>query len=470
MIKFGTGGFRAIIGDDFTRENVNLLTQGLANRIIKEKNDKYPVTIGYDRRFLSDTAAKWASEVLAGNNIPVKFVYEAVPTPVVMFDVKQNKTKYGMAITASHNPYSYNGVKVFTEGGRDATEIVTNDIEAEIEKITTKDVKLVDFDEAVKSGKVEIVNPLNEYIDSILSFMDLDKIKNSGLKVLVDPMYGVATRSILTILNTARVSVDVMHDNHDAFFGHKNPAPAIETLTELRRRVAEEGYDLGLAQDGDADRIGLIDAYGNYIHANDILVLLYYYLVKYKGWTGDCVRNLATTHLLDKVAESFGKKCYEVPVGFKHISAKMQETDALIGGESSGGLTVRGHIFGKDGVYGAALLVEMVAVIGKPLHEIIQDIKNEYGEFFMGEYNVGFKMETKQRLMDLLFVQKELPKFDIEIEKVSYLDGCKVYFKNGGWIICRFSGTEPIIRIFCEQKTEEEANKITNTMIKFLGL
>lgn len=207
----------------------------------------------------------------------------------------------------------------------------------------------MDFEEAKKAGLVEIIDPMNDYIDSILSFVDIDKIKAKKLKILLDPMFGVSKTSLQTILLTCRCDVDVINDRHDTLFGGRLPSPSAKTLTRLSTMVVEGGYDLGIATDGDADRIGLIDSHGAFIHPNDILVLLYYYLVKYKGWKGDCVRNIATTHLLDRLAASFGQTCYEVPVGFKWISSKMDETGAIIGGESSGGLTVKGHISGKDG-------------------------------------------------------------------------------------------------------------------------
>lgn len=470
MIKFGTGGFRAIIGDEFTKANIDLLTQATVNKIYKENAQDKPVVIGYDRRFLSDTAAKWVCQVFTGNGIKVQLINSDVPTPVIMFVVKNTCAKYGMAVTASHNPAEYNGIKVFTEGGRDATEEVTNDIEAEIAKITLDDVKHMDFEEALAQGMVIVINPKNDYIDSILSFIDIEKIKSRNLKILLDPMYGVSRTSLQTILLTCRCDVDVINDRHDALFGGRLPSPSAKTLQRLSQLVVEKDYDLGIATDGDADRIGLIDAKGNFIHPNDILVLLYYYLTQYKGWKGPAVRNIATTHLLDKLAKSFGEECYEVPVGFKHISSKMDETDALIGGESSGGLTVRGHISGKDGIYAASLLVEMICVIGKPLTEILDDIKAQFGPHEMSEYDCRFSHEKKIKLQHLLFEQKKLPDFPIEVEKVSYMDGCKVYFKNGGWIICRFSGTEPVIRVFCEQATIEQANTITRIMLDFLGL
>ena len=470
MIQFGTGGFRAVIGDDFTRANVELLAQGLINKMKAEGAENSPLIIGYDRRFLSDIAAKWISGVFAANGIHVQFINREAPTPLIMFVVKQAGALYGMAITASHNPAEYNGVKVFTKGGRDASKEVTNDLEGYINCLTAADVRIMPFDEGVKAGLIELIDPMNDYIDSILSFVDIDKIKAKKMRILLDPMFGVSKTSLQTILLTCRCDVDVINDRHDALFGGRLPSPSAKTLTRLSTMVVEGHYDLGIATDGDADRIGLIDSEGAFIHPNDILVLLYYYLVKYKGWKGDCVRNIATTHLLDRLANAFGCTCWEVPVGFKWISSKMEETGAIIGGESSGGLTVKGHIAGKDGIYAAALLVEMVSVIGKPLNTILKEIKDEYGHCEMSEYDCRFSEQKKAELNDLLFTQKKLPEFPVEVEKVSYMDGCKVYFKNGGWIICRFSGTEPLIRIFCEMETYSQAVAVTELMRRFLGL
>jgi phosphomannomutase len=248
------------------------------------------------------------------------------------------------------------------------------------------------------------------------------------------------------------------------------PAPSRNALTELCTYVKEMECDLGIATDGDADRLGVIDDQGRYLTANDILRLLYYYLLKYKGWRGPAVRNVATTHMLDRMAESFGEVCYEVPVGFKHISAKMQETGAIIGGESSGGLTVRGHINGKDGIYAASLLVEMIAVTGKKLSELAAEIEQQYGTTYMEERSRRFDAERKGELMRILYEDRLLPQFDLPIEKVSYLDGCKVYFQNGGWISARFSGTEPLLRIFCEMENQELAENYCDLFEHFLNL
>ena len=228
--------------------------------------------------------------------------------------------------------------------------------------------------------------------------------------------------------------------------------------------------DIGIATDGDADRLGVVDDRGEFLHPNKILVLLYYYLLRYKGWHGAAVRNIATTHLLDAIAGEFGETCYEVPVGFKHVSGKMREIGALIGGESSGGLTVRGHIQGKDGIYAAALLVEMIATTGRRLSELYQEIVSRYGGYEMAERGYRFSPAEKERIMQKLMVEKRLPDFGLEVERVSYADGCKVYFKNGGWVVSRFSGTEPLLRVFCEMDDAGRAARTAQCMADFLGL
>lgn len=365
MIKFGTGGWRAVIGDDFTKANIQLLARALCLKMKEENAADKGIVIGYDRRFLAKEAMHWAGQVFAAEGVTAYLVNKSAPTPLVMFYVMKHEMPYGMMITASHNPAIYNGIKVFTEGGRDASAQQTDEIEKYIARIEHEEVKSMEYDKALEAGLIQEIYPLNEYLDNIIDNIDMQAIRNSRLKIALDPMYGVSETSIKTILLTARCEVDTIHERHDTLFGGKLPAPTAATLRPLQNFVLDGKCDIGIATDGDADRLGVIDDKGKFLHPNDIMVLLYYYLVKYKGWQGPVVRNICTTHMLDKVAQEFGEKCYEVPVGFKHISAKMTETNAVIGGESSGGLTVRGHIHGKDGVYAACLLVEMIAVTGK---------------------------------------------------------------------------------------------------------
>lgn len=459
-----------MIGDEFTKENIQILARAMADKMRAEGVADKGIVIGYDRRFLSKEAMQWAGQVFAQEGITAYLINKSAPTPLVMFYVMKHEFAYGMMITASHNPAIYNGIKVFTKGGRDADEKQTAEIEDYIKDVSDIPPAEMEYDVAVSKGLIKEIYPLNEYLDNIITAVDMQKIKDANLKVALDPMYGVSETSLKTILLTARCDVDTIHERHDTLFGGKLPSPSAATLRALQTHVIEQKCDIGIATDGDADRIGVIDDTGRFLHPNDILVLLYYYLVKYKGWKGPVVRNICTTHRLDRMAEEFGEKCYEVPVGFKHISAKMYATDAVIGGESSGGLTVRGHIKGKDGIYAAALLIEMLAVTGKKMSQIAEEIEERYGKIFMEERDYKFNQEKKDRIRKILLEEKKLPQIPYEIDHVSYLDGCKVYFANGGWVTARFSGTEPLLRIFCEMPEDEAAQKVCRIFEEFLGL
>ncbi len=463
MIEFGTGGWRAIIGDQFTKENVQLLAQALVDEMSLKG-----IVIGYDRRFLSDVAATWMAEVFLANDVKVYFSKNSTPTPMTMFAVNDLDLDYGVAITASHNPALYNGVKVFTRGGRDATETTTDALKARLDKGVS--VKSVNFEDNKDNKNLEMYSPKNRYIDAILENIDQEKVKKAELKVVLDPMYGVSKTSLSMILNTLRTDVDVINERHDTLFGGKLPSPASANLKKLESIVLDEQYDMGIATDGDADRIGIIDEKGRFIHPNLLISLLYYYLVKYKKLEGAVVRNLSTTHLLDRIAADFNQKVIEVPVGFKHISENMEEYDALIGGESSGGLTIRGHIRGKDGIFAATLLVEMVAVTGKPIGQLMDELHAQYGELFNSETDYRFSFEDKDRIQKILFEDKETPEFHLEVDHVSYMDGLKVYFTDGSWVSARFSGTEPLIRVFSEANTENDVQKLVTTLETFLGI
>ena len=469
MIKFGTGGWRAVIGDDFIRENIQRVAAAVARRMVREGCAEKGICVGYDRRFLSREACIWFAEAMAGEGVRVYFVNLSCPTPQIMFTVKHLRLQYGAMVTASHNPAIYNGIKLFTFGGRDATENVTAPIQDEANAITPDSIRTAPFEEALRNGGIEFIDPRDAYLDSILSQIDTDAIRRRRLRIVLDPMFGTSLTGLMTILYTARCDVDVINDQHDAFFGRHLPAPTPETLTDLQQAVREHNANVGIATDGDADRLGIIDEKGNYVSANEILVLLYYYLLQYKGWRGAAVRNIATTHLLDRVAAAYGEECYEVPVGFKHISSAMEAHDALIGGESSGGLTVRGHISGKDGLYAAGLLVEMLSVTGKPLSAMIRDLYGRFGEMHTAEFDWALTQESKERIQRMILTERKLPEFRYPVRRVSYLDGCKVYF-DGGWVIVRFSGTEPRVRIFAEDDTIHHAKQLVGTMADFVGL
>ncbi len=467
MIKFGTGGWRAVIGEDFICENIRHVAAGIA-ALAKEsgKMDK-PVIIGYDRRFLSENAAKWVAEVLAEEGMEVWFLHRSAPTPYIMHTVKDQNLYFGIEITASHNPSNYNGIKLIVDEGRDAPLEVTGHLEELIAEVD--EVKYCNFESAVANGRIVYLNnPFNKFLDDIIGLLDMDALRKRGLRVLFDTMHGSGAYPLQVIFHTARCTIDTINLNKDAYFGGMMPAPTENTLNTLRDLVIRGNYDFGIAMDGDGDRLGIIDKNGRYITANEVLCMLYYYLVKYKGWKGPVVRNISTTHMLDKIAESFGEKCYEVPVGFKYISSKIDEVNAVLGGESSGGLTVRGHIHGKDSIYAASLFAEMISVTGMSPSDFVDSLESIYGHFVMVEDNLLFAPEEKDAIVQKIMIERKVPKFDIPIEYVGYEDGCKVYFCDGSFVSCRFSGTEPLLRIFAEASNAEKAKEQIEIFKKFI--
>ncbi len=468
MIKFGTGGWRAVIGEDFIKENVCKVAAGVLQLMQSEGKTDKPVIIGYDRRFLSENAAMWVAEVLAKGGIHVWFLHRSAPTPLIMHTVKDEKLYYGIEITASHNPANYNGIKLIVEEGRDAPLETTQLLEKYIQAV---EVESMDFDKAVQAGIIEyLANPFNKFLDDIIDLLDMKALRNRGLRVLFDTMHGSGAYPLQVIFHTARCTIDTMNLNKDAYFGGMMPPPSEKSLTLLQDNVVKGGYDMGIAMDGDGDRLGIIDKDGSYIDANEILCMLYWYLVKYKGWKGGVVRNLATTHMLDKIAAFFGEQCYEVPVGFKYISSKIDEVDAVLGGESSGGLTVRGHIHGKDSVYAASLFAEMVSVTGMSPREIMAKLEAQFGHFEMVEDNLRFDPAYKPTIDDIVMKKKLLPDFGKEVVRVNYEDGCKVYFADDSFVICRFSGTEPLLRIFAESSDAATAQGYITAFKDFLKI
>jgi phosphomannomutase/CTP:molybdopterin cytidylyltransferase MocA len=459
-IRFGTGGWRAIIGEGFTMRNVRRLCQALANRLTRQDLERQGVLIGYDRRFLSDRAAEVAAEVFAGNNIAVTLVPEAAPTPLITFATAEQGAALGLVFTASHNPPEWNGLKVFRADGSLLMTEETDQIELEANALTRTDIVKIELDLALEEGIVSYKDFTNEYVDALESFVDMSAIREAGLKVAVDPMHGVGQLTLDIILTEARCRLTSIHGRRDPLFGGRSPAPDLKALGLLINTVKEGDFDVGMATDGDADRIAIVDDRGEYIHTNDVLLLLYFYMHEVRGWRGAVVRNLATTHLLDRLAAHFNEKAIETPVGFKHIIAAMQEHDALLGGESSGGLTIRGHILGKDGILAAALMVEMLALTGRRIHELLDQVHAITGQLYSIEKNTPATSEMK------VLIPKRLRETQIEkiagypILKTSHQDGTKFLLENDNWLLLRFSGTEPVLRIFAEGDTLEKAGEL----------
>ena len=471
QIKFGTGGWRGIIGDDFVKSNIRRVAYAVCRLAREENKADKPIVIGYDRRFLSETSSRWIAEVMTAQGMKVILIERSTPTPLIMFLVQDQNLHYGLEVTASHNPASYNGIKLIVEEGRDAPVETTARLEALIEENADTVIDTLSIADAKQRGLISYLHaPFNDFIDHILEKLNQPLIKKRALRILFDPMHGSGTYPLMVILQTLRCTVDLINDNKDAYFGGGIPAPTASRLKDLRNRVVDGGYDLGIAFDGDGDRLGVVDENGEYIDANQILCLLYYYLHAHKGWSGPVVRNLATTHMLDKIAASFGEACHEVPIGFKYISAGIDQYDAVLGGESSGGLTVRGHIHGKDSIYAASLFIEMVCAIGSPTR-MLQELEARFGKHEMVEANLAFPAARKSEIHNTLMIEKRLPLFaNAEVVRVNYEDGCKVYFADGSFVICRFSGTEPLLRIFAEASNASRAADYITPFRKLLDI
>lgn len=472
LIKFGTGGWRAIIGDDFIKSNITKLSQAIADYVIRETEmpEERAIVIGYECRFLSDTAAEWISEVMAANAIKVYILDAPAPTPMIMFTIGHMNLQFGIAVTASHNPSSWNGMKFFFDGGKDATLEVTYVLEQRCLEISSEDIKSVNFQEVVNTGQIEIINPVNYYMDQIMSLLDLKTIREANLRVAIDSIFGSSKDVLPSLLANCRVRTKTIRIGNDAFFGGHLPSPFEANLSELKRLVTDNSFDLGIATDADADRIGIIDERGNYVHANDIMVLLYYYILEYKKVKTPVVRNISTTHILDRIAKHYGQEAVEVNVGFKHIAKGMEDSGAMLGGESSGGMATTGHIRGKDGIYTAALIIEIISAMKRPLSSILNEIYEQFGRLYTVERSYKISAQLKTEITKHLFEENNLPEFPDEVVRISKQDGVKVYFPNDTWILIRFSGTEPVIRIYGEMDSEAKANTSADLMEAHLGL
>ncbi len=468
LVAFGTGGWRAIIGEGFTMHNVRRLSQALANEITRQSLERRGVIIGYDRRFLSKQAAEASAEVFAGNNIRTILISEGAPTPLITYATAVENSAYGLAFTASHNPPEWNGLKVFHGDGSLLLDEETRQIEKETNALGPPDVVKLELDIALEAGIVVKRDFSNAYVDAVEKLIDLEAIRKAALKVIVDPMYGVGHFTLGTVLTEARCRVTFIHERHNPLFGGRSPAPNADALRLLSSQMQEESYDLGLAMDGDADRIAILDEHGEYISTNDMLLLLYWYVHEIRREHGGVVRNLSTTHLLDRLATRLGEQCYEVPVGFKHIVSSMLEHDAVLGGESSGGLTIRGHILGKDGIFSCALVVEMLAKTGEKVSQLLERVYRLTGRLYFVEESLPATPEMRIAVPKRM---KEAPRSHIgpyAVTKISQLDGTKLYLQNDNWALLRFSGTEPVLRLTAEADSPAKAQELLQWLRQFV--
>lgn len=461
MIKFGTGGFRGIIGEDFVKSNIDKIAKSLCDYIITN-NKIQEVIIGYDRRFLSEESAKWMATTIAKNGMKVILSDCPTPSPTIMSIVQSRGCDFGVMITASHNPYFYNGVKMFLTGGVDADVEFTKELEDLSNNCDY--IETEKFAQEKEHGNIIVQDFMDEYLDNIKKFID-PGIKDNSLKILFNNLNGVGIVGLKQLFEDFNImKYDIVNEEHDAFFSKNSPNPTEGLMKNDAHRVVLEHYDFALGTDSDADRLGVVDNLGNYISNNEILAAIYYYLIQYKKESGDIVKNCATSILVDKVANRLGYQCHEVDVGFKNISSKMLEVDALIGGESSGGLTLRNYVMGKDSVFSSSLFIEMVVMMKLPVSEIIDKVKKFAGYSHIlieEEYDLPEELDIFDVEFDFPFPVKEVSRFN---------NNKKFYFDGDSWLLLRKSGTEAKLRVFVEMKNEEYCEKIISIVLSKLSV
>lgn len=455
-IKFGTGGWRAIIGEDFIKYNIQRIAYATLD-LIKENG----VLIAYDRRFLSEQALVWVMEVLLAYDKKVYIVDGTTPSPVAMHYVEDNHLDLGLMITASHNHGLYNGIKVIDKGGIDANVELTNRIEQIAN--TVKSFKTVNVDLNRDRDKYFVANPNLNYIRSILKQVDRESIQQKNLLVAVDNMHGVAHRLLPSLLNNLGVRYNSLRDERDPLFGNQVPNPTKDNLNLLALEFNKIPYNLGVATDADGDRIALLDEHGQYVHPNVVLSLLYKYLLEEKKQVGAVVKNVSTTNRLNQIANKHNQQTLEVNVGFKNISEGMKKVNAIIGGESSGGITTKSHIKGKDGIYSAILVLEMLSNTNKTLSELVNDLTLEYGELIFDETDFTVPQEHADSMIKLISELYKNKKFDVSLN-----DGLKVNINKSTWFTLRKSGTENVLRFAAEAENQNDIEEMKNVINKYM--
>jgi alpha-D-glucose phosphate-specific phosphoglucomutase len=471
MIKFGTSGWRDIIAEDFTYKNVRIVSQSIANYLKQEKLYGQHIIVGYDTRFMSEDFAKCSAEVLAGNGFPVHYSIEDIPTPTIAYEIIRSKAAGGINITASHNPYQYSGLKFSPAWGGPALPETTKAIEQgclEVEKDMAS-IKKMDFNFAVEKGFIKIVDFRTDYLKRISELVDMNLIKKSGLKIAVDVMNGAGRGYLDKILNDNNIPVVVLNANRDPFFGGHHPEPSVDCLTKAIDLVKSGKCDMAVATDGDADRFGIIDKDGSYISPNELIAVLLYHLVKNRGYKGIAARSVMTSSFIDAVAQKYGIELRETPVGFKYIGDILVKENLVIGGEESGGLTIKDHVPEKDGVLACLLAIEMVAVFGKSIREIIKELEEQVGEFWTGRDNYRLSQEIMNDLKDELTKNPPSNFGEFKVKNLITIDGYKFVFEDNSWLGIRLSGTEPIVRCYVEAGSKEKLAKLLEEGKKFIN-
>lgn len=459
-IAFGTSGWRGILCEDFTFENVKVVTQAIADHVRSIGEDEKGIIVAYDTRFMGDRFAKETARVLAGAGIKALFCKRDTPTPVVSFEILRRKAAGAINFTASHNPPEYNGIKFSPSWGGPALPETTKDIELRAnEMIGEVCYKEMQLDDAIRAGLLEEIDPQEPYLKDLSTKVDFAAIAKLGT-VAVNALYGTGRGYLEEPLMSHHVKVKMLNMHRDPYFGGFPPEPSEKYIQDFIKMVKDDPeIKIGIATDGDADRFGIVDEDGTFIEPNYIIALLLDYLVRVRGMKGAVARSVATSHLVDAVANKHGIEVIETPVGFKYIGELISQDRIIIGGEESAGLTIKGHVPEKDGILACFLVAEMVAREGMPVRKLLERLYSEVGCYLTKRENITLSPELeagyagKQRQAPAEFA-------GIRVKETVTVDGSKFILEDGSWLLFRKSGTEPVVRLYGEASSEEKLKAI----------
>jgi phosphomannomutase len=465
-IRFGTDGWRAIIAEDFTFANLERVAQAYATYLLQRGNDEktssqrdasHPslVIVGYDRRFLSEKFAERAAQVLAGNGLRVMVFDKPMPTPVVSWAVKETGAAGGVVITASHNPAEFNGFKIKAPWGGSASPEITTAVESLVDAEQPRKQSIATSDE-----DANLETSIKSYRAQIASYVDLERLRRSHLKVVVDPMHGVGGRWVESFLQGGTLQVETIRAERDPLFGGVNPEPIDRNLSPLKARVRETGAGLGLATDGDADRVGAVNELGETMTMHEVVPLMLLHLARERKMAGGVVRTFSQSVLTKRIAQAHNLTLHDTPIGFKYIADLMLKEDILIGAEESGGIGVKGHIPERDGILNCLLLLEAVVMKGKPPSEMVKEMHREFGEFYFGRRDIHCEVRRGQSLVSELAATPPTKVAGFPVIDVENLDGTKLLFEDESWLLFRQSGTEPALRIYSEATSIAKMNSL----------
>ena len=454
QIKFGTDGWRGVIAEDFTFANVRRVTLAIGRYVREEEDWRRGVLVGYDRRWGSENFAQAAAETISSLDIPVLLSSSACPSPAISYMVLAEKAAGAILITASHNPYRWNGVKFKARYGGSASSEITARIESYLERVLAEGAE----PGPAKLDRIQPLDVIAPYLNHLATLADMKRIGSSGLRIVADPMYGVAAGCLPRLLagpGKGGAGCVEIRGQRDPLFPGINPEPIDPHIEALRQKVVQENFDVGFAFDGDADRIGAVDCTGQFIDSHKIFSILLWHLAGTRKLSGDVAKTFSTTKMVDKIAAQFGRQVFETPVGFKYIADLMRERDILIGGEESGGIGVKMHIPERDATLIALLLAEVMACHGKTLGQLVEMLSAEFGPHFYDRFDLELHGEQKEKAV-AFFSDPALQQVGgLPVENRENLDGIKLYLKNAGWVMIRASGTEPILRLYAEAPSPE---------------